>query len=254
MCGRGYAQHSPNLDPVNWKDMRPTNKMAPFDIYTSTQATSTSDITYTINARFCKELALFGLVGSNYTVVVKEYTGGATLETRTGTLREHPSGWWGYLFGTRFEVRQLILEDLPMRPNAEITVTISAGGVNPRALGMLVLGNKKSLTGVGDFGGTRLGATVDPVTYSFIKTDEDGSTTIVRRHKATNLRAEVVLPRDQVDLVVQTLQQVLDTPVAVFASGRAGRSLSTFGLIQTSPVAYDSISTATINLDVKGII
>lgn len=252
----GASATSPELDQANWKDMRPTNKMAPFDIYTNTQAEdTTADITYTIKARFVRDIALFGTDGGTYTVTVKDAPGGAVIDTRTGTLMTHDGGWWNYLFSRRYRVRQVIISGLPIRPNAEITITISAGSGSRRALGMVVFGHMRTLFGSGKWGGTRYGATASPVTYSYIKTEEDGSTVIVRRHKATNIRARVTLPRDQADKAVQLLQGVLDVPVAVIASEIKGYSgLTTFGLIESSPVSYDSAVLANIDINVKGII
>lgn len=252
----GSRTISPDLDPTNWKDMRPTNKMAPFDIYTSTQAIDdTADISYTINTRFCRDMALYGLEGSSYTVTVKDAAGGTVIDTRTGPLKTHDGGWWSYLFGDRYFVRQVILSNLPMRPAAEITITVSAGTGARRAVGMIVLGNMRQLFGTGDWGGTEYGATAEPVTFSYIKTEDDGTTSIVRRHKATNIRASVMLPRNQADKAVQLLQGVLDIPVAVIATEAPGYAgLTTFGLIESSPVSYDSNNIARIDFNVKGII
>jgi hypothetical protein len=47
----------------------------------------------------------------------------------------------------------------------------------------------------------------------------------------------------------------LDVPVAVIASEKAGyRRLSTFGLLSSSPVSYDSFNTANLSLSVKGLV
>ncbi len=252
----GSRTISPELDPTNWTDMRQTNKWAPFDIYTSTQATTTaSDITYTITARFCNALALYGLDGSTYSISVKDIAGGTVAYTDTGVLTTHEKGWWSYLFGTRTKVTRLILKDIHIFPTAEFTITIAAGSGATRALGMIVLGTYRSLAGSGDWGGTQYGATAEPVTYSYIKTDDDGTTTIVRRHAATNLNCEIKLPADQADQAVEALQSVLDVPCAWIATDVAGHAgLNTFGLASSSPVSYDSYGAASINLSVKGLI
>lgn len=44
----GASATSPELDPTVWVDTRPTNKWAPFDIYTSTAATGTTSFTYVL--------------------------------------------------------------------------------------------------------------------------------------------------------------------------------------------------------------
>lgn len=245
---------SPDQDPINWKDIRPTNKFAPFDIYTSTQAVSTTDdIEYRITARFQRSIAMYGLEGSDYEVIVKDTTGGTVIFTQSGPLNTHDIGWWGYLFGDKYYTKQLILDDLPIRPTAEIVIKIKNSGANRRAIGMIVIGNSRSLFGTR--GGTQYGSSAEPVTFSYIKTNEDGTTTIVRRHKATNLRASIILPLEYADTAVQILQEVLDVPVAVIATDVQGYSgLTTFGLIESSPVSYDNPGYATIDMMVKGLI
>lgn len=251
----GSSTISPELDPTRWVDMRPTNKYAPFDIYTSTAATANVDITYVITARFCNSFAMYGLVGTEYTLSVKDAVGGTVIYSKTDTLIEPSVGWFDYLFGGRVQLHRIILTDLPIRPAAEITITIKNSASNPRAVGMITLGTARFLAGAGGWGGTQWGASAEPVTYSYIKTDEDGTTSITRRHKATNLRFNVTMPRQEADHAVQMLQDVLDVPVAWFATTEAGfDGLSTFGIASSAPVSYDNFGMASINGMVKGLI
>lgn len=250
----GSSTITPESDPTRWVDMRPTNRYAPFDIYTSTAATATVDIVYPITARFCNSLAMYGLQGTSYTVVVRESAGGAVITTRTGTLEEPSTGWFDYLFGTRVPINKVVLTDLPIRPAAEITITISSAGANTRKVGLISLGTARSLAGAG-WGGTQWGASAEPITYSYINTAEDGTTTIVRRHKATNLRFTVAMPRGEADHAVMMLQDVLDIPVAWFATTEEGfAGLSTFGLASSAPVTYDTYGIATISGNIKGLV
>jgi hypothetical protein len=63
------------------------------------------------------------------------------------------------------------------------------------------------------------------------------------------------MPRDQADQAVEALQSVLDVPCAWVATDIAGFSgLNTFGIASTGPVTYDSYATASINLNIKGLI
>jgi len=246
---------SPESDPTNWVDMRPTNKWAPFDIYTSTAATGTTSFTYTLKPGYFNAFYLAKPVGSSYTATLKDAPGGSTIWSSTGYLYEDPLGWYEYLFNPVTNIGSLVFSDLPIRPNAELTLTIETTAGQPVGLGLIAIGDYQPLFGYGDWGGAQYGASAEPVTYSYIKTNDDGTTEIVRRHAATNLRINIAMPRSQADTVVQTLQSVLDVPVAVIASEKAGyRRLSTFGLIGSSPVSYDSFATANLSLTVKGVI
>ena len=71
-------------------------------------------------------------------------------------------------------------------------------------------------------GGTRTGATAEPKTFSFIRTNEDGTVEIVRRGSATDLRAKVIMPAAQASRAVSIVQQVLDVPVSIIATTAEG--------------------------------
>lgn len=252
----GSSTISPELDTTRWKDMRPTNRMAPFDAYTSTAATSTStDIVYPLTARFCNAVALYGAVGATYDIKVRAVAGGAVIYQKSGRLREPSRGLHSYLFGARRPLGKVIATEIPIRPAAEITITIRAATGATRALGMVVLGKYQPLVGAAPWGGSTHGASAEPVSYAYIETDSDGTTTIVPGHTATNLRCKIVMPRDHADSAVITLQNILGVPVACIATeGRGYSGLSTFGLISSAPVVYDDYNNASIDINVKGII
>ena len=244
----------PEDDSAYWLDYQPTQKWAPFDVYTSTAATTVTTMTYVLTPGYFNAVALYGLTGNAYTLTVKDVTGGTTIYSSSGYLYDAPIGWYEYLFGTVVAVRKLVFTEIPIRPAAELTLTITAATGEAVGLGMLVCGDYVPLHGYGDWGGVQYGASAEPVTYSYIRTDEYGTTTIVRRHSATNLRVSVALPRDQADGALQAMQSVLDVPVAWIATDSQGYSgLSTFG-IGSGSMNYDSYGTANFEINVKGLV
>lgn len=250
----GSSTVSPELDPTRWVDTRPTNKWAPFDIYTSTAAATVTTMTYVLTPGYFNAIALYGLTGSQYTLTVKDEAGGTTLYTRTGYLYADPIGWYEYLFGALKSVNKLVFTGIPPRPEAEVTLTITAASGEAVGLGMFAVGDYVSLAGEGDWGGALQGASAEPVTYSYIKTNADGTTSIVRRHAATNLRVTVALPRTEADAVLQAMQDVLDVPVAWIATDAQGYvGLTTFG-IGSGSMRYDSFSVANFEINVKGLV
>ncbi len=254
----GASAARPDLDTEGrWKDMRPTNKMAPFDIYTSTASTlTTGDIVYPITARFCNAVALYGLAGGSYEVTVKDVAGGAVIFYQTGRLRDRSRGWYDYLFGQRRALTKVLITGIPIRPAAEITVAIrSTVAGATRSVGMIVFGKIKLLIGSSNFGGTQKGVSVEPVTYSYIDTAQDGTLTIMRRHKATDMHFVVRCHPSQADNVLALLQDVLDKPVSVIAAdGQGFRGPNVFGIIKRAPVIYSGKEPASIDMTVKGII
>lgn len=248
------ASPLPEDDPTRWQDFAPTDRYAPFDVYTSTAAATTTSLAYVLQPGYFNALALYGLTGIQYAITIKDAPGGVTIYTRTGFLAEDPAGWYEYLFSAPRTVNKLVFPGLPIRPTAELTVTITAASGQPVALGMLVAGDYTSLVGDGEFGGAQYGATAEPVTYSYIRTADDGTTQIVRRHAATNMRISVVMPLSEAEAVLQSVQSVLDVPVAWIATDAKGyQGLNVFGLASAS-MSYDTFSTATLELNVKGLI
>ena len=245
----------PEDDPTRWLDIGPTDLWAPFDRYTNTRASTVTSMTYVLNPGYVNALALYGLIGAQYSVTIKDAPGGATIYSRTGYLTQEPQGWYEYLFVAQPAIDKLVLQNLPIRPAAEITIAVTAATGQPVGVGMIVAGDFVPLVGdTADFGGVQYGASAEPVTYSYINTDEYGNTTIVRRHAATNMRCTVMLPRMFADAALQRLQSVLDQPVACIATTSKGYDgLNVFGLISTSPVSYDSFNTASIDINVKGL-
>ncbi len=235
----GSSTISPELDPTKWSDIRPTNKWAPFDIYTSTAATATTSISYTLTPGYFNAVALYGLTGAQYALTLKDAPGGTVIWSRTGYLMDDPVGWYEYLFSPPKQLTKLVFTGLPIRPGAELTITITAASGQPVGIGMIVCGDFVSLAGSGEWGGTQYGASAEPVTYSYIKTADDGTTTIVRRHAGTNLVVSIVMPRNEADAVLQSVQNVLD--------------MTTFG-IGSGKMSYDSFGIATLSINVKGLI
>jgi hypothetical protein len=245
----------PEADAACWVDAGPTARWAPFDIYTSTAATATTSMSFVINPGFFNGLALYGLVGVTVRVLIKSAPGGTALLDKDFDLFQGPSGWYEYLFTPARIINKLLVKDLPISPTAELTITITAAVGQPVAVGMIIVGDYRPLVGEdAEYGGTQYGVSVEPVTYSYISTDEYGDTKIIRRHKATGLRANVILPRANADAALEKIQDMLDIPVswvAVDAQGFDG--LNVFGL-GTAKVSYDGPNLANIDISVKGLI
>ena len=241
----------PEVDSAYWLEKSATLRWAPFDIYTSTPATASTSITYVLQPGYFNSLAMYGLVGSSVAITVKDAPGGTTVYSKTVSLLEDPLGWWEFLFlGTR-QISKLILTGIPIRPTAELTIVITGSTC---AVGMINVGDYKSLMGEASWGGTQYGAKAEPISYSYIKTNADGTTSIIRRNAATSMRASIVLPRDQADYALACIQEVLDVPVSWVATESSGYDgLNVFGLGSGS-LSYDSFQIATLDLSIKGMI
>ena len=248
----------PEVDTAFWLDAGPTQRFAPFDTYTSTAATATASITYVLSPGYFNAISLYGLTGTQIVVSVKDAPGGTEIyrypATGAASLTEPPTGWYDYMFGKRRAIQKLVLSNLPIRPTAELTVTVTAASGAAVGIGMINVGDLTPLLGDAEWGGVTGGASAEPTSYSYIKTNDDGTTTIKRRGKATNLRATVVIPRQKADAALATVQQVLDVPVSWIATTSQGfDGLNVFGIGSCS-MSYDSYGIATLQVNVKGLI
>lgn len=255
----GASSTSPELAPTRWKDMRPTNRWAPFDEYTDTAAESTTgDITFVLASRFVNSIALYGLAGVGVSVSIKDAPGGTVIYTYpagggVARLKRAARGYYDYAYGERKASTTLLLNNLPIRANAEITITVSASSGQRRAIGMIVRGKLRNLVGQG-LGGVEQEAEVNPKTYTSREVQADGRQRVVVRGSARDLSMSITLPRANADAAVQALTDLLSRPVAWFASISPGfQGLSAFGIAQRSPVRYSS-DRATIQLSIEGYV
>ena len=244
----------PEADPAYWLDAGPTLRYAPFDWYTTTQATATTTLTYVLQPGYFNAISVYGLTGAAIIVSVKDAPGGAVIYTYSGTLSEPPVGWYEFLFARQRPISKLVLTNIPIRPSAELTITITAATGAAVGVGMINVGDYRSLCGDAAWGGTQYGASAEPTSYSYLKTDDDGTTTIKRRPSATNMLTSDIMPAESADYALACIQEVLDVPVSWIATSAPGYAgLNVFGL-GSGKVSYDSCGYATVSLTVKGLI
>lgn len=89
---------TPDVDAAYWYRDRPTNRMAPFDDYANTKAVATGSITYVIQPGFLNGLAVYGMEGAMYDVIVKDSPGGAVIRSWSGDLYSQAAGFYELLF------------------------------------------------------------------------------------------------------------------------------------------------------------
>lgn len=255
-CVRDHTGRSvvPEEDSGYWNDEGPTARWAVLDTEVSTESLdATGTFTLVLRPGNFNALALYRLAGGSCTITVKDQPGGTVVFTQTIDLIEPPLDWYDWAFGRIKPLDRVVVQDLIPYYDSELTITITNGS-SPAGAGMLIVGDMVNLMGEATFGGTQYGATVEPVTYSYINTDEYGTTTIKRRKATTDMRISLVLPQSEADYAVGVVQSVLDVPCAVIATDLVThKAFNVFGLLSGSYSA-DNYSFGTFNLNVKGMI
>lgn len=245
----------PEVDTAYWLDVGPTQRFAPFDIYTSTAATAVTSLTYVLTPGFFNAISLYGLVGYIISLTLRDAPGGAVIWSRLNVdLFEQATGLYELLFTPLRQRSKLIFSDLPVTPTAELTLTISAGTGEAVGLGMMNIGDLRRVIGEAEWGGTEYGASAEPKTYSYIKYNDDGSMVIKRRGSATDLRGTVTMPASAAEYATAVIQEVLDVPVSCVATTEDGYDyLNVFGLVSAT-VTADNFGFSKLSFTVRGAI
>lgn len=230
-----------------WLDIGPTNRWAMFDSEVSTQTEIASPLTVVLRPGAFNAVYLCGLDAEAIEMTVQDEPGGNVTFSYSGTLEgSAPADYWEYFF-ERFRPQvDFIASGIEEYNAAEITITLtrSSGLVK---CGVLAVGDLRPL------GKTQRGAKAKPKSYSYIKTDDFGNTSIKRRKKATDMSATVVVDLSEANTVLQTVRDMLDVPCVWIGTGLPEYGgLRVFGL-GSGEMSYEP-PVAILTLDIQGMI
>lgn len=232
-----------------WIDIGPTNKYAMFDGLVSTQTLAASPLIIALAPGAFNGFALFGVDADSYSITIKDAPGGNVVYSESTTPLEasQPADYYEYFFDRFKPLRQLIRADLDEYSSAEITITLNrATGLV--GLGMLAIGDLRPL------GIPQREAVVSPQDFSYIKYDDFGNAVVKKRANATGISIPVVIDQDTVNSVLDTMKEVLGTPVVIVGSEKPNYEwLTVFGLV-SGEVSAGPYPYSTLKLTAKGLI
>lgn len=236
--------------PTWWVDIGPTNRRAMFDGLISTPTSGASPLVLKLRPGAFNGIALFGLDGDTIAVEARATPGGEVLYTTGGDVPlegSAPADYYEYFFEPFKPQTQFTAVGIQPYSSAELTITVKKGTGDAK-IGMVAVGDLKPI------GVPERGTRVSPRTKSYISEDGYGNTVIRRRPSATDLAIPVKVALEDADDIVQTIQNVLDVPVAVIGSiAQFHLKMSTFGLV-SGEMDYSTYPDRTLNLTVKGFI
>lgn len=243
---------SPEVDVSYWYRIGPTNRMAPFDDYSNTKVVATGSLTYVVSPGFLNGLAVYGMEGSSYSIVVRDGPGGPAVREWAGDLYSQAVGFYELLFSTLAKTEQLSFDDIPLSPNAQVTITVTAAPGGRVAIGTIKFGDWRQFIGDGTFGGTQYGAESNRRSRTLREYNADGTYKIVRRATSRDVSCSIVIDAEQAMNADAVLGDIIDTAVPFEASGlpRYGY-LNTLGFV-TGSIRADTYGTTSINLKVEG--
>lgn len=242
----------PDVDFNYWYREGPTNRMAPFDDYSNTKVTAVGSLTYVIQPGFVNGLAVYGMEGSSYNIVVRNAPGGLVVRSWSGDLYSQAAGLYELLFSVLVPTGQMSFDGIPISPDVEVTITLTAAPEGRVAIGTIKLGDWRQFIGDGKIGGVRYGAESDRKTRTLRTYNQDGSYKIVRRATSRDVSCSIVIDAEQAMHADAILGEIIDTAVPFEASGlpRYGY-LNTMGFV-TGNIRADTFGTTSINLKVEG--
>jgi hypothetical protein len=231
-----------------WLDIGPTNKWAMFDSEVSTQTSVNTPLTVVIKPGAFNGVFLAGLDGDNLSITVKDSPGGATVYYYSGILEASaPGDYYEYFFDRFMPQTDFLANDIDSYANMEITISITKASGTVKC-GVLALGDLKPL------GLTQYGAKAKPKTYSYIKIDEFGNNTIIKRKTAKDMSATSYVKLEEANYVLDTITELLGTPCVWIGTGIPQYSgLRVFGL-GSAELSYDQPEVAMLSLNVQGLI
>ena len=243
----GTTATAPESDTTNWLDIAPSNKWAMFDGEISTVTTKSTSLTVVLKPGYVNSLALFGLVGSNLSVTVRDALAGNIVYTLSqdldGTII---ADWYQYFFEPVVQLAEVVLTDLPPYGDAHITVVLT--GTGTVECGICLAGTFYTL------GDTQYGASVGIIDYSRKETDAFGVTTFVRRAYSKRMTAKLMLDNVQMNKVQRVLADLRATPCAwIGADDATYAPLQVYGFYKdfSIEVAYPTASYC--SLEVEGL-
>lgn len=234
---------------VYWLDYGPTNRWAMFDGEVSTQTVAASPLIVVLRPGSFSGLYAAGLDAGQIDIVIKDAPGGNVVFFYSGHLEgSQPDDYDGYFFDRFKPLTDFLASDIEQYNSGELTFTLSNAGGGTVKCGYLGVGDLRSL------GRTQYGAKAKPKTYSYIKTDDFGRTSIVRRKTAMDMTASAILENSEANTVTDLIRSLLDVPAVWIASG-----LTEYGFLRVFGLGSGEITAASpgyceLSLSVQGLI
>lgn len=240
-----------NPSPVNWQVISATNRWKPFDGKPSLLASRANDITIELTpGTFYSGMAIFGADATEMRVTMTDPTEGVVFD-RTIDLADGPQivSWDDYFFNQLSFIKDITLLDLPLFANAEIRVRlVNSNGV--ARVGQIAVGR------VWDVGETLVsGTSLAGLDFSYVKTDDFGDLTRVKR-EATQLHTfDVAIPSGRLFDFKKRMTDFRGGELAVWVGDQSPQlASSSFGFSRDWRVVYSSRDWAVVSIQIQGVV
>ena len=233
-------------DPANvgwWAFVGPTNRWAMFDDRVNSQSTSELEIEVVITPGRIDTLGFLNVDAAEIEVLMTAEGGTVFHETISLIPTDSVSDWHSYFFEAIEYEDYMVIQNLPLYGDCEITITFRKSSGTVR-VGMIVAGQSYSL------GLTQYGASVGILDYSRKTTDDFGSVYITKRDFSRRQTVNIAVPATGVDKLYRQLSEIRSTP-ALWIGSDAYKSMITYGFYRDFDVdiAYPTVSYCSLTIE-----
>ncbi len=203
----------PESDPINWREIGATNRMAMFDMGRTERTIGTAGQNLDVRVRPGRRINALYLGGLAATYVdVYMFQGSVLVWSRINVNMSgrHTRTWSQYYYGEFKQQRSLLWLDVPPYADCEIRVVIRNGSNSPECAA-LVIGQSEWI------GDAEWGAENDELNFSVIERNKFSSATLVPRRAVPNNKQTLRLPKRDVDRVREVRRELNAVP-AVYST------------------------------------
>ena len=242
----GNVGKNPAADRTAWREVGATNRWKAFDKSISSQVAQATAISYRIKpGQAITALGVLNITAATAVRVRVIDPVYGTVYDKTASTASVPvaAGWWAWFFGERRAPTQVLLQDLPSLPTADLLVDIT--GAANLAVGVILLGQRRQFSM-----GVKMGARVGLQDYSRKERNEWGDTVLVQRAYAKRATVSMLLDNRELDNAYTLLVDLRATPCLWVISDNYS-SLSLFGFFSNFEItiSYARYSDVSIELE-----
>lgn len=157
-------------------------------------------------------MALHNVEAERVKIEILDTPGGNVVSTSDRDMWEQATGLWELLFGDLRRETSLAVHDVPLNPLGVIRITLTSTNPDVKpSIGYISVGNWTAIIGRSKWGGTQYGVQATPKSYSYRKTNPDGTVTQINRGVSSrNISGIVVLESDEAAQALYLLERILN--------------------------------------------
>ena len=233
-------------DPATWLRLGYINRWRMFsdgsDSKTSQLDLIEVDLQFTA---LVNSVALFGLVGTDVTITMTDYTEGQVYQRTQDIIDIGVVNWYDYFFAD-YEFREnLLFDDLPAYIGADIKIEIDAETSSTAACGRVICGALR------DIGITEYNSSVSSINYGKRSRDGFGNLTLQPQRIVRLVDFSVRIPTGIVSTVARTLDNLADIPTAFIGDATIDATVI-FGVYRDFRINFSNPALSDASIEVEG--